>query len=142
MTDHAREAAERIYGAQCHLHPREMWGTHIDAMEVDIAAAIEAATHDLRSWAGLLSILDELYPADIPGLSSPEGGPGPHLVWALREIERLKAQVAELRACAMECELCGRGTDDKPHVICGECQSECSQPRKQEPARPTPSRRT
>lgn len=28
--DELHEAADRFYGAQCHLHPREMWGTHID----------------------------------------------------------------------------------------------------------------
>lgn len=42
----------------------------------------------LRSWDGLMSILDDHYPADVFDGSS--GDPGPRIIVLIREIDRIR----------------------------------------------------
>lgn len=87
----------------------------------------------LRSALEPFSWLDvPQFPASVPILANPSVNISCRNV-TLADVRRA-AEVLSSGVAPVPCELCGRGVDGKPHVICGECQSECSQPRKQEPA--------
>jgi len=104
-------SGEDYYG--CHLpwDNADADGDFIAHARTDIPALV-AEIDRLRSWKGLLSILDELYPDDIPIVSQPEHGPGPHLVWALRQIDRLRRLRSELETIREEaCEYIFDGAD-------------------------------
>lgn len=59
---------------------REMCGRLLDYVEW------------LRTWPGMMSVLDEHYPADVFDGSS--GDPGSRIVSLVREVDRLKAALA------------------------------------------------
>jgi uncharacterized small protein (DUF1192 family) len=54
-------------------------------------AVLEAEVARLKTWAGLLSILDTHYPADVFDGSS--GDEGPRIVALVREIGRLRTSL-------------------------------------------------
>ena len=51
---------------------------------------LEAEVGRLHTWDGLMSLLDEHYPADVPLVSDPANGPGPRLVATIREVDQLR----------------------------------------------------
>jgi hypothetical protein len=57
----------------------------------EITDEVVAPLHD---WDGLMSILDEHYPADVFDGSS--GDTGPRIIVLLREVDRLRAEVARM----------------------------------------------
>ncbi len=86
MTDLPTRLRENLYG--------------ID--EADERLANEAADEieRLHSWKGLMSLLDEIWPAGIfSGSKLPESGPGPRILTLIREVDRLKAIVDKIPTC-------------------------------------------
>ena len=57
------------------------------------AERLEKEIERLHTWAGLMSVLDEHYPADVFDGSS--GDPGPRIVALIREINGLRAAALE-----------------------------------------------
>jgi hypothetical protein len=51
-------------------------------------AAQRAELERLHTWAGLMSLLDEHYPADVP--LGPDNDPGPRILRLTRELDRLR----------------------------------------------------
>lgn len=56
-----------------------------------IATKLRAERDRLHSWAGLMSLLDEHYPADV--FTGRSQDVGPQIIALIREIDRLRAQV-------------------------------------------------
>ena len=56
----------------------------------DQITELEAEVGRLHTWDGLMSLLDEHYPADVPLVSDPANGPGPRLVATIREVDQLR----------------------------------------------------
>lgn len=67
---------------------------YITPAELDLAAdVVEQMLIDTvpKSWDGLMSILDEVYPADV--LDGSSGNPGPRIVVHLRAIDAIRREV-------------------------------------------------
>jgi hypothetical protein len=54
---------------------------------------LAAELAELRTWRGLMSLLDELWPADAFDGSSDDGDPGPRIVALMRQVDLLRRQV-------------------------------------------------
>jgi hypothetical protein len=59
-----------------------------------IAGELRIERERLHSWAGLMSLLDETYPADL--FTGVSGDPGPTIIVLIREVDRLRASLTEL----------------------------------------------
>jgi hypothetical protein len=67
----------------------------------------------LHSWDGLMELLDEHWPADI--FTGESGDPGPRMIVAIREIDRLRSRLAAAdRRCGCP-NCCGGAAADHRH---------------------------
>jgi hypothetical protein len=57
---------------------------------------LRAELDRLHSWDGLMELLDEHWPADI--FTGESGDPGPRMIVAMREIDRLRSDLASVTA--------------------------------------------
>ena len=62
----------------------------------EIAHVLAAEVRRLHTWDGLMSLLDEHYPADVP--LGPDSDPGPRILRLTREVHLLKLVADQLRA--------------------------------------------
>ena len=100
--DRAREAKDRSY--ECHAYHEHnclCWQSigHSCDEAATIAADVERLVGEvtrLHSWEGLMSLLDEHYPADIFTATSQDSGP--RIVALMREIDRLNSLEAKTDA--------------------------------------------
>jgi hypothetical protein len=91
MSDVLTRLADEIEG---HAHISARPGQLADLER--IAAELRAERDRFHSWAGLMALLDECYPADIfTGMS---GDPGPRIVVLLREINQIRSEIEAKKA--------------------------------------------
>lgn len=91
------------------------WAEHIDCATRTLLTEVER----LHSWAGLMSLLDEHYPADV--FTGDSDDPGPRIVALTREVERLRAAVEPREhtcrgrvlapSATVQCNVCGATWD-------------------------------
>lgn len=62
-------------------------------------ATLAAEVRRLHTWAGLMSLLAEHYPADVP--LGPDSDPGPRILRLTRELDRLRAAHDRVRKVIM-----------------------------------------
>jgi hypothetical protein len=62
----------------------------------EVAHVLAAEVRRLHTWDGLMSLLDEHYPPDVP--LGPDSDPGPRILRLTREVHLLKLVVDQLRA--------------------------------------------
>jgi len=55
---------------------------------------LAAELAELHTWRGLMSLLDEHWPADVFDGSSDDGDPGPRIVFLMRQVNRHREQLA------------------------------------------------
>ena len=72
---------------------------HVHTLEGEIDA-LRAENASIRTWAGLMSVLDEHYPPDVIDGSS--GDPGPRIVVLTRELDKLRAELAAEKVWKVE----------------------------------------
>jgi hypothetical protein len=54
---------------------------------------LAAELAELHTWRGLMTLLDEHWPADVFDGSSNDGDPGPRIVALMRQVDLLRRQV-------------------------------------------------
>lgn len=93
-TDGERWEALDVLGAKV----RELQAENAEMGRTWVAEVDElrAEVRRLHTWEGLMSLLDEHYPADVP--LGPDSDPGPRILRLTREVHLLQLVVAQLRA--------------------------------------------
>lgn len=82
--DELRWELERLREENRFWHRQDASGPIHDARDTEIGS-LRAELERLHTWAGLMSLLDEHYPADV--MTGESGDPGPRIVALVRELE-------------------------------------------------------
>jgi hypothetical protein len=90
------ELQENYMGGSMGRHDWGDWVQHADHLAARAADAAEIER--LHTWEGLMSLLDEHYPAEVFDGSS--GDPGARIVASTREIAQLRANITTKAAAA------------------------------------------
>lgn len=91
MSDILLKLADRIYWSVA----AASWRSALTIELEGIAAELRAEHYRIHSWAGLMQLLDDLYPAGV--FSGESGDPGPRIVALIRENDNLRAELARMR---------------------------------------------
>src|SRR5438445_12570460 len=78
-----RSCTEPVLKIQPTSDPGYDAGSYVDELE-----CLTAEVDRLHSWAGLMSLLDEHYPAEV--FTGSSGDPGPAIVFLTREVNELR----------------------------------------------------